>query len=418
MNQQPSAATVWYWLPNQPDPVVVGDIVDIRQRFGFRYRGAYSEDFSGSPGIAPELPAADGQGVILPTEGLHLPGCIRDAAPDAWGRRVLQAAMSGTGPRSDSTEPSDLDALLIPAFDRVGALGFTAGPEPPQRPTPAYPTLDELHRWIAEVDLGGKQTWDAALQLLPHSGVGGARPKALIEWNGVPSIAKFQTASDHAPVPQLEFIAMRLAQAVGIDVAPTELTEVGGRPVLIVRRFDREPGLGGWCRRFIVSGLTVLGLDEMMARYASYADLARHMEASSADPDRDRRELFRRLVFNVICGNTDDHARNHAFYFADGRLSLSPTFDICPQSRTGGEATQAMAIREGVRWSSLAACIEAAPLFGLDTEEARTEVSRQLQVVEDQWARVCDEAQLPVAWRARVWGTVFCNPFALRGVAA
>lgn len=418
MNQQPSKATVWCWPPTHTEPVAVGDLVDTGRRFGFRYRSACRARFPGSLGIAPELRAADGCEVILPQEGLSLPGCIRDAAPDAWGRRVLQAAMSGTSPRSDSTEPSELDALLIPAFDRVGALGFTAGPEPPRRPTPASPALDELHRWIAEVDLGGQKSWDAAAHLLPHSGVGGARPKALVEWNGVPSIAKFQAASDHAPVPQLEFIAMRLAQAVGIDVAPTELTEAGGRPVLIVRRFDREIGLGGWRRRFVVSGLTVLGLDEMMARYASYADLARHVEASSVDPDRDRRELFRRLVFNIICGNTDDHARNHAFYYADGKLSLSPAFDICPQSRTGGEATQAMAIRDGVRWSSLVACIEAAPLFGLDPEEARTEVSRQLQVVEDQWARVCDEAQLPVAWRTRVWGSVFCNPFALRGVAA
>ena len=110
----------------------------------------------------------------------------------------------------------------------------------------------------------------------------------------------------------------------------------------------------GWQRKAMVSALTIFSLDEMMARYASYADLTETIRHRFTAPKDTLRELFRRLVFNIVCGNTDDHARNHAAFWDGKQLTLTPAYDICPQSRTGNEASQAMLITADSRRSTLA----------------------------------------------------------------
>src|SRR5690606_20000377 len=123
--------------------------------------------------------------------------------------------------------------------------------------------------------------------------------------------------------------------------------------VLLVERFDRKATAEGWTRRGMVSALTLFGLDEMMARYASYQDLAEIIRHRFARPAQTLRELFGRIVFNVLCGNTDDHARNHAAFWNGHQLSLTPAYDICPQARTGNEASQAMLIAGEKRLSKI-----------------------------------------------------------------
>ena len=136
---------------------------------------------------------------------------------------------------------------------------------------------------------------------------------------------------------------------------------MAGKDVLLVERFDRAKTKDDWTRKAMVSALTLFGLDEMMARYASYEDLAEIIRHRFTSPKATLHELYGRLVFNILCGNTDDHARNHAGFWDGEHLTLTPAYDICPQSRSGNVASQAMLIVGDNRTSTLATCLEAAP---------------------------------------------------------
>ena len=171
----------------------------------------------------------------------------------------------------------------------------------------------------------------------------------------------------------------------------------------------------------MVSALTMLGLDEMMARYASYQDLAEVIRHRFTNPSASLRELFARIVFNILCGNTDDHARNHAAFWDGEMLTLTPAYDICPQGRTGQEASQAMLIVGHDRSSRIATCLEAARHFLVSDDEALAIVEAQLRRIGENWNAVCDEASLSEADRNFFWGRQFLNPFAftaLEGEAA
>jgi hypothetical protein len=145
---------------------------------------------------------------------------------------------------------------------------------------------------------------------------------------------------------------MELARSVGINVAPSEVTQRLGRDVLLVERFDRTAVPAQ--QRMLVSALTMLGLDDMMSRYASYHALADLIRRRFTAPDRTLRDLFSRMVFSICIGNTDDHACNHAAFWDGTALTLTPAYDLCPQLRSETEANQAMAIgRDGQRQSRL-----------------------------------------------------------------
>lgn len=129
-------------------------------------------------------------------------------------------------------------------------------------------------------------------------------------------------------------------------------------------------------------------------------------------PKNTLRELYSRLVFNILCGNTDDHARNHAAFWDGGALELTPAYDICPQVRTGGEATQAMLIRGDNRLSTLSSCIESAGQFLLSPKEARQIADMQTEIIMSSWTSVCDEASLEEVSRNYLWRRQFLNPYA------
>lgn len=246
------------------------------------------------------------------------------------------------------------------------------------------------------------------------SSLGGARPKAFLTDGTTKYVAKFPAQGDVQDVVKAEFVAMRLAGEIGLEVAPVRLVCARGKDVLLVERFDRIATAGDWSRRAMVSALTLLELDELMERYASYEVLAEIVRHRFAAPRETLRELFGRLVFNILCGNTDDHARNHSA-FCDGQaLALTPAYDICPQARAGGEASQAMLIRGNRRDSSLALCVDAAGAFLLSREEADAIVDRQIALIAARYDAICDEAGLSVADRDLMRGRHFLNPFALQ----
>ena len=393
-----SEAFVWIWLPDETQPVVAGKL-EVGDGGGtqFNYGKSYLERINdlkpAIPIYEPELPLK--AGVAPLQKGLSMYGCIRDAAPDAWGRRVIinkKLGFKGVG--TDTADLSELTYLLESGSDRIGALDFQHSPsEYIPRSTPNV-KLEELLLSAERVEQGIPLTPDLDQALFHGTSIGGARPKALIEHQGLKYVAKFSSSSDLNSVVKSEFIAMRLAALAGINVAPVKLVRAADKDVLLIERFDRLYNGENWTRKSMVSALTLFGLDDMMARYASYEMFAEIIRHRFSDPKDTLKELFSRLVFNILCGNTDDHARNHAAFWDGSVLSLTPAYDICPQGRSGNEASQAMLISGRNNLSQLKTCLETAHNFFLSEDDARNIFERQISVIEGSWHSVCDEANL------------------------
>ena len=209
---------------------------------------------------------------------------------------------------------------------------------------------------------------------------------------------------------------MKLATACGLNAAFVSMTRAAGKDVLLIERFDRTHTKDGWTRHPMVSALTMLGLDEMMARYASYEDLAELIRHRFAHPKDTLKELYGRICFNILCGNTDDHARNHAAFWDGKMLTLTPAYDICPQNRTGNEATQAMLIKGEDRASTIATCLETAPDYHLNGAEAATLVESLITTITRNWQAVCDEAELSPVERKLFAGRQFLNAYCIDGL--
>jgi serine/threonine-protein kinase HipA len=410
------SAYVWIWLPGQTAPLVAGVIV--RQQDGrlqFNYGRSYLRRSDAIAIYDPELPLREGE--IRLKDNRQLPNCIRDASPDAWGRRVIINRLTGLK-RVDTAavELDELTYLLESGSDRIGALDFQVSATnyvPRQR---QGATLAELMQSAERVEKGMPLSPDLDLALQHATSLGGARPKALIEDGDKKYIAKFSAANDLYNVVKAEFIAMRLASRIGLSVAPVTLATALGKDVLMIERFDRRFSKNGWQRLGLVSALTILELDETEARYASYEDLATQIRHRFTNPKPTLEELFGRVVFNILCGNTDDHARNHAAFWTGETLTLTPAYDICPQSRTGDEASQAMLITGNQRFSQITVCLRAASQFLLTDVRAMEIVAAQLRIIREQWDSVCDEANLTEVDRSFLWHRQFLNPFALQGL--
>jgi len=403
---RPETAYVWIWLPDASRPVPAGRLDQVGESLVFRYGRRYLERSDRIAIYEPELPLIAGE--QLPrVDTVH--GCIADAGPDSWGQRVILHQRLG-GAARDTTDLRPLTYLLASGSDRIGALDFQeSATEYVPREAGTTP-LEALLEAAQYVEQGLPLPAALAEALLRGTSIGGARPKALLRDDGRQLIAKFSSTTDTYPVVQGEFVAMRLARLVGLDVAEVEITQALGKKVLLVERFDRPPGER---RRGIVSALTILGLGRAGARYAGYADLAQAIRARFTDPDATLRELFGRITFNVLTSNTDDHPRNQAAFWDGNELTLTPAYDISPCPRSGGEAEQVMAIDEnGWRYSQLAGCVARSAAYHLSRTDAQQIVDRQVELIERHWDGVCDEAGLTQAQRDAFWRRQFLNPFA------
>jgi serine/threonine-protein kinase HipA len=404
-------AFVWVWLPGAVEPVVAGKLTVDGEHLMFNYGQSYLARKNAIPLYAPELPLQSGLIPLLP--GLSMPACIRDGSPDAWGRRVIINRKLGTkGAKADPAQLDELTYLLESGSDRIGALDFQrSATEYVPRGTEAA-SLQQLVQAADLIEKGMPLSPELDQALQHGTSLGGARPKAQIDDGDRKYIAKFSSTTDLYSVVKAEFVAMRLAALCGLNVANVSLTSSLHKDVLLIERFDRVHSKAGWQRNLMVSALTMLELDEMMARYASYEDLAELIRHRFADASATLRELFSRLVFNILCGNTDDHARNHAAFWDGQTLRLTPAYDICPQNRTGHEASQAMLIAGEDRMSRISSCLNAAGHFLLSREEAIAIVEHQLTCIIGQWDAVCAEAGLTETDRAFLWGRQFLNPYA------
>jgi len=407
MTSEPTQAFVWVWLPGASEPIVAGRLDLAGTALLFTYGRSYLDRGEAIPLYLPELPLGDEP--IIPRHEVH--GAIADSAPDSWGRRVILNKRVGAG-ALDTTDLGLLTYLLDSGSDRIGALEFQESPTEYVARLAGSATLAELAQSAQRVEDGVplSEVLDAAL--LRGSSIGGARPKALLNDGDRRLIAKFSSSTDPHPVVQAEFVAMRLAALAGLDVARVEITEALDKRILLVERFDR-PADG---RRAMVSALTMLGLGEHEARYASYADLADVIRGRFTDPDRTLRELFSRIIFNILVSNNDDHARNHAAFWDGEALSLTPAYDICPQARAGGETRQVMAIgSDGWRMSQLAGCLERSDTYHLSIAQAREIADRQIAVITDHLDDLGEEAGLTRVQRDGLSHRQFLNPYATEG---
>ena len=404
-------AYVWVWLPGATQPVVAGLLSRQGQQLVFNYGRSYLTRSDAIALYAPELPLQSGSIPLI--AGLSMPSCLRDASPDAWGRRVLINRKFGVkGADASEFELDELTYLLESGSDRIGALDFQMSATLYVSRQTKQPSLEELQTAAEKVEKGVALSSELDQALLHGTSLGGARPKVLLDDGKRKYIAKFSANNDLYSVVKAEFIAMRLARKAGLNVASVALRTAMGKDVLVIERFDRVAEGDQWRRRAMVSALTLFELDEMMAAYASYEKLAEIIRHRFSEPKTTLRELFSRIVFNILSGNSDDHARNHAAFWNGTQLSLTPAYDICPQSRSGQQASQAMLIHGGDRSSHLSTCIAAASSFLLAREEAIAIINHQVNVIEHEWQAICDEASLSEVDRALFWRRQFLNPFA------
>lgn len=414
-SQTYSEAYVWIWLPGETQPVVAGKLTQEGNSLVFNYGQSYLERDNKISIYEPELPLKSG---LLPlSRGLSMPGCIRDGSPDAWGRRVLINKKYGAkGSAIDQYQMDELTFLLESGSDRIGALDFQLSPTEYKPRLVQQADLKELIESAERVEKGILLTQALDQALFHGSPIGGARPKALIEdeKKNKKYIAKFSSSTDLFNVIKVEFIAMRLAQMAGLDVANVLLTKSSKKDVLLIERFDRVHTKNGWQRRNMVSALTIFEFDEMEARYASYEVLTEKIRHSFYDASKTLHELFKRLVVNILVGNTDDHARNHAAFWDGKMLRLTPAYDICPQLRSGGEASQAMLIHGNNRMSQLRECIAAAPQFQLSKKEAISTIEKIAGSMIENWKNVCEESEVSEIDKKVFSAHQFFNPFAFQ----
>lgn len=397
---------VWTWLPGDDSPVVAGRMVDMgSNRFGYVYARSYLER-ADAISLGPELPLVRG---AQHDARLDLPPSIRDACPDSWGQRVIRHGLStGRG----STDPDWPTLMLESGSNRIGALDFQESPQEYLGRNETAP-LPQLMEAAERIEAGEPISPHLEAALGHGTSIGGARPKVLVADGGVEYIAKFSVSTDPHPVVKYEAAAMELARRCGLPTATTRPVTVAGRDVLLVERFDRSRGR----RHHMLSGLTILGIGELDARYdATYPRIVAAINASSQGASCGP-TVFRQIAVNIAVSNDDDHARNIAAFWDGRRMELTPAYDICPGLRVGETSTQAMPYgSRGERESSLASLVECAAEYGLSLARAREIAQEVVETIRSEWPDVADHVGLTAVERESMSGRQILNPAATRGL--
>jgi serine/threonine-protein kinase HipA len=311
-----------------------------------------------------------------------IPGAVRDASPDAWGRRVIESKLA----RSPA-DLQEIDYLLHGPQDGAGYLSFGLKAEPPA-PKRQYNRTHQLAELIAASQLiedGQPVAAHLLEQMDPGTSMGGARPKATIEDAQNLWLGKFPAREDRFNLQRVEFATLDLARRCGLNVTQARLEPVGTSDVLMLQRFDREHTGQGYLRFGLVSGLTVLDCgDNYLDRERwSYPLLADYLRRWSDKPQADCAELFKRMVFNAAVTNNDDHPRNHALLRRQKGWRLSPAYDLVPSPVVSLERRDlALSVGDYGRTASTYNLLSQAGRFGLSAEEARIEIARVVQVVQ------------------------------------
>lgn len=352
----------------------------------FEYVGSWLRNEHGkSFALDPEnLPLVKGA-VRIRKRG-QLPGPLADATPDLWGRKLIAALMMPAKPSSDAVE-----WLLATGDERVGCLAFSQDADAPEL-RPGVANVSDLQR-LAEAfeKIARGEKADVTSEQIFRAGrsLGGARPKAVVIHEGALWIAKFQRGDDDFDQCAAEHAAMRLATACGISAAETNLMSVGARRIVLVRRFDRGDSPSFHPTGHYLSALSALDLDDT-SQEGSYPEIAGFLRRHSAAQVEDRIELFRRMVFNMLAGNRDDHLKNHGFLYRPGiGWHLTPAFDVVPQPDM--YPMQAIGLGRSGVYPSLDNCLSMSAEFGLDTKRASS-IAGEITKTMRSWRAFFEEA--------------------------
>ncbi len=314
-------------------------------------------------------------------------GALRDASPDYWGRRVIEK-------HAGRAQLGELDYLLESPDDRAGALGFGLNTEPPAPRRTFNRTIDlEKLQALADALINDDLPDDPAAQqvqdlMLLGTSMGGARPKAVVEDDAALWVAKFNRQDDRWNNARVEYAMLRLARACGLTTAESRLETVGGNDVLLVKRFDRDKTANGYTRARMVSALTILRADELpeARRNWSYVVLVEELRRIVAEPKKDAKELFRRICFNALISNIDDHPRNHAFIAKETSWKLSPAYDLTPSTPVSQERRDlALECGDQGRYANAKNILSQHARFLLERDEAEKIVNDMKQQVEATW---------------------------------
>lgn len=340
---------------------------------------------------------------LLPAHGLLLFGGIRDAAPDAWGRRVIEAKL-----KVPANSLPESRYLLHAGSDRVGALDVRqAIHDGPTQGTSGTHALEYLMDAAERIEDGLPIPASLEAIFVDGTALGGARPKASVrDENGLLWLAKFSSRKDSFDIPAIECAALRMAAQAGLSVPPVEVRTLGARKAMFIRRFDRywaEPGVElaheddllttqpgpdkTEHRLGFVSGLTLVGCDETESRTKAYTDLAQAVR-SHCHPSvirADNAELFKRMVYNILVSNDDDHLRNHGFVW-EPRLAawrLSPLYDVLPRASLATERYLHLGIGPQGRLATLDNALAAHDMFTLSRTIACELIAEVWRVVRE-----------------------------------
>lgn len=386
------------YLPHEPAAVPAGTLTLLEQgtepiSSEFGYGKGYLARSNSVPVDPYSLPleALPGDRARYePPAGLPLFGAVRDAAPDYWGRRVIENRLQ--------VPPHSLPEsryLLEAGSERFGALDFRDSRDAAALDGALPPVADLRYLLEAADRVQAGAPVPAQLQALFAAGtLGGARPKALVLKEGRQHVAKFSLVSDPFEVPTIERACLELARQCGLNVPPTDLVTLpNGRTVMLIERFDRLLDERGHTSRVhCVSALTLLGRHESDSPTSHYREIAEAISSFGVDGavHADRKELFGRVAFNILVNNNDDHLRNHAFTW-DGDAKgwrLSPLYDVVPAPQLARERHLHLSVGPRGRLATLDNLLDSHGAYGLLVRDA---------------ARLIDH----VAGRVREWRTRF-----------
>lgn len=417
----PTECFVYITLPGQTEPVTAGRFAMSVDRRGtpegrFVYGRSYLERPNAVPLDPVELKLSRRTYATNALNGVF--GALRDASPDYWGRRVIQRHLG-------KAQPGETEYLLYSPDDRAGALGFGLNQTPPAPKRTFNQTLD-LAKVQAIVDAivadddgavaGGAGAADDRDQVeelvMIGTSMGGARPKAVVEDADGLWIAKFNRPDDPWNNARVEHAMLLLARACGMTTAESRVVDVAGRDVLLVKRFDREKAKDAYLRTRMISALTLLRTEDTYQARAkwSYVLLAEEVRRVCADPVQNAAELFRRMCFNALISNIDDHPRNHALIAKDTDWKLSPAYDLTPAVPVSMERRDlAMECGDAGRFANASNLLSQSARFLLDVDEAVALVDGMEEQVRASWYATARESGVSERDCEKI-ASAFANP--------
>lgn len=373
MSYKPQDEMFLWWLAEPSRPVLIGTLSSIQGTPGaaFEYDPSWI-DGAQATRLSEDMPLRPVR--FLPIERDGAPGAIDDARPDRWGERIIR--------RFDNPlRLSVLEYLFFTGDDRIGALGVSLGKDsyaPACRPAlPHLGDIDQVHEAIEAVMSGARPDERLHRLLAPGASLGGARPKALLDIEGASWIAKFSEEGDDFCNPMVEHASMQLARRAGINACNTNLISFRTGHAVAVERFDRNDGQ----RAHVISAKTALAAAGVQGGYPEMALLLRRLGAAD-EISASGEEVFRRMVFNIMLDNTDDHEKNHAFYFDGVTLKLTPAYDVLPTGHALGY--QSLSVGDKGFESSLENALSRISDFSLKPDRA-VQVMADVAIVVEGW---------------------------------